>query len=174
LARICEKIIDKEGFSGLSQKVIKTINHMSVVVDGEELVPHFALISPTLYSLLPEKDKFSRDLTRLVAYFNKPLSANTLLKVLYNVRKIEYYNNPQKYQFDIKTFYHIAVASKWKFEETRFEELLLQFDKDNTVLKNEIMLEQLNKYNKENDLERNIEQVKLAKVLRLVYEKKNN
>jgi hypothetical protein len=102
------------------------------------------------------------------------LSANTLLKVLYNVRKIEYYNNPQKYQFDIKTFYHIAVASEWKFEETRFEELLLQFDRKNTELKNKIMLEQLNKYNKDNDLERNIEQVRLAKVLRLVSDKKNN
>ena len=80
------------------------------------------------------------------------------MKVLYNVRKNQYYLEPEKYQFGINEFYKIAVLSGWDFEGTKKEQLSLKKATPKQVAK--IKLDQIVRYSEETDLYKNIEQVK--------------
>ena len=81
---------------------------------------------PTLidYGLVPEgmnipdldKEEVLDTISKLVKKFNTPISANVLLQVLYNVRKNQYYINPEKYSFDLYTLLEIADNSNWKLD----------------------------------------------------------
>ena len=140
---------------------------MSSLIYGRSLI-NKSMLSP----LIPPQfrlteEKIIKDLEPLAEYFNKPLSAEILLKVLYNVRKNQYYLEPEKYQFGINEFYKIAVLSGWDFEGTKKEQLSLKKATPKQVAK--IKLDQIVRYSEETDLYKNIEQVKLAKVLRRVY-----
>ena len=100
---------------------------------------------------------------------DKPLSASVLLKVLYNVRKIEYYNNPEKYPFDINSLYKIIVNSKWLFQESGDYKLLKAIFDDVPYINQE---EYINNFLNNNEYGKKIEQVKLTKLLKKIYEKK--
>ena len=165
-----EKIIKEKGIEGIPPILLKSINHMSSLIYGRSLI-NKSMLSP----LIPPQfrlteEKIIKDLEPLAEYFNKPLSAEILLKVLYNVRKNQYYLEPEKYQFGINEFYKIAVLSGWDFEGTKKEQLSLKKATPKQVAK--IKLDQIVRYSEETDLYKNIEQVKLAKVLRRVYESK--
>lgn len=165
-----EKIVDEKGFEKLPLKMVKSINHMSGLVYNKALINKVGLLSIAPPSLRPDKDKIMDELIPLVEYFDTPLSADLMLKVLYNVRKNQYYSNPQKYSMSLNDFFQIVVRSGWVFEDDTFSgSILSELSSEQRAT---IKAHQLKKYSDENDLERNIEQVKLAKVLRLSYEKK--
>ena len=52
----------------------------------------------------------------LVDLFDRPLSADVLYKVLFEVRKIEYYENPQKYPFSVEEICKIVKNSRWIYD----------------------------------------------------------
>ena len=52
------------------------------------------------------KYNIRKKIYELTRYFNNPISADVLLEVLYNVRKQQYYYNPEKYPFDLNDFSH--------------------------------------------------------------------
>lgn len=165
-----EEAVDEKGFEKLPPEMIKSINHMSGLVYDKALINKAGLLPIAPPSLRPDKDKIMDELIPLVEYFDTPLSADLLLKVLYNVRKNQYYSNPQKYHMSLNDFFQIVVKSGWVFDDDTFtSSILSEFSSEQRV---KIKAYQLKKYSDENDLEKNIEQVKLAKVLRLAYEKK--
>lgn len=85
-----EEII-KEGLEKVPEEMIKSINYMSSLVYNKYLIDKTRYIlyrQGIIKSLLEvNTDEVIEELIPLVEYFNKPLSANILLKVLYNVRK---------------------------------------------------------------------------------------
>lgn len=165
-----EEAVDEKGFEKLPPQMVKSINHMSGLVYDKALIKKMELLPITPPSLRPNKDKIMDELIPLVEYFNTPLSADLMLKVLYNVRKNQYYADLQKYSMSLNDFFQIVLRSGWVFEDDTFSSSLLS--ELSLEQRAKIKASQLKKYSDENDLERNIEQVKLAKVLRLTYEKK--
>ena len=165
-----EEAVEEKGFEKLPPQIVKSINHMSGLVYDKALINKVGLLPMAPESLRPDKDKIIDELIPLVEYFDTPLSADLMLKVLYNVRKNQYYSNPQKYHMSLNDFFQIVVKSGWVFDDDTFtRSILSELSSEQRV---KIKAHQLKKYSDENDLEKNIEQVKLAKVLRLSYEKR--
>ena len=167
-----EEQIDEVGFEGLPEEMIKSINHMSYLVYDDALIYKAFLNNPLVPAVLrPSKDKIVERLTELVKYFDTPISADILLKVLYNVRKQQYYANPEKYPFGLDEFFKTVLISDWNFDGTPEENLLLELA---GTLKEKgcIKVDQIVRYADETDIHKNILQVKLVKTLRRVYDQK--
>lgn len=108
--------------------IIKSINKAYSFVNGCHLLPIPSIIKNEC-SLKSLKESVDLDavieaIEQLVDIFDRPLSADILLKVLFNVRKVEYYENPQKYHFDENTICSIVKNSKWVYDEM-FDDLIL-------------------------------------------------
>lgn len=170
-----EEII-KEGLEKVPEEMIKSINYMSSLVYNKQLIDKFRLIlyrqGITKSLLEVDTDKVIEELIPLVEYFNKPLSANILLKVLYNVRKQQYYTNPEKYPFGLNEFYKTIIESRWHFEMTGMQKLAYEIAKPKE--KGRIISNQMVEYSQNTDLYRDIERVKFAKTLRRIYNNKKD
>lgn len=167
---ICDfhDIVKEKGLLAVPRDMINTINYLSRFIDGNTLITSLMLVYNTNFSL----DDVMEKLFYYDELLNKPIYADTLLKALYNVRKIEYYENDGKYPFDIKAFYSAVVNSNWIFKSNASGLLMAifgcQFSKkltDDTRIN-------MNKFIKNNELDLNIERVKLTKTLRKVLIKK--
>jgi len=167
-----EEQVDNVGFEGLSDEMIKSINYMSGLTNAEITINKKLL--PMLPPVLrPNKEQIAKKLTKLVEQFDTTLSADTLLKVLYNVRKKQYYDNSEKYPFGLNEFCKTVFVSGWNFKGTPEENLVLALA-STPKERGRIKVDQTIRYAKETDMYKQIEQVKLAKTLRKVYEQKNN
>jgi len=120
-------------------------------------------------SLRPNKDEIIAKLNDLIKYFDKQLSADTFLEILYNVRKVQFYSNPDKYLFDLNEFRKIALLSGWKFMGNDIENLVMIFGSKEDKMK--LKSHQFAKCSDELQLDRRVEQVKLVKTLKKIYEK---
>lgn len=127
-----KEIVDNEGLGKVPEEMIKSINYMSILVYNKYLIDktRYLYRQGIIKSLLEvNTDEVIEELIPLVEYFNKPLSANILLKVLYNVRKQQYYANPEKYPFGLNEFYKTIIESRWHFEMTGMQKLAYEIAK---------------------------------------------
>lgn len=170
-----EEII-KEGLEKVQEEMIKSINYMSILVYNKYLIDKTRYIlyrQGIIKSLLEvNTDEVIEELIPLVEYFNKPLPANILLKALYNVRKQQYYANPEKYPFGLNEFYKTIIESRWHFEITGMQKLAYEIAKPKE--KGRIISNQMVEYSQNTDLYRGIERVKFAKTLRRIYNNKKD
>ena len=118
-------------------------------------------------------DSPTENLYEVVKQYNKTLTLSKVdrLKVLYNVRKQQYYANPTKYPFGLNEFCKTVFMSGWNFDGTPQENLALEFA-STPKERGRIKVDQTVRYARETDMYKNIQQVKLAKTLRRVYEQK--
>lgn len=176
LGEIVKKLLDKKQYDLVIRRYLSTINSMSSLVGKERI------ISNELFnSLIFEKDDIDTNMlcekiNEYLDYFDREIPCETLLKVLYNVRKYQYYENPDMYGFSLQEFYNIIIYSKWKFKytltglESLIYDIILKENNRKKIL--QINSTNLRRYDKEFELSRDIERVKLAKTLRRVYENK--
>ena len=168
-----KKIIEEEKYDLLTPYT-KSLNYMS------RLITHFSLINP-MYTLpiLPMYGQFDTEefLTKfedVFSKFNNPIAAETMLKIFNNVRKVEYYQNPEWYPYSFGDMYKTFISSNWEFKDkhldTRSKILQVIFQEEVTVDK----VDNFRNYGQESGLFKEIEQVRLAKVLKLVHDKKKN
>ena len=129
---------------------------------------------------LPKELKSNYDeeyiIDRLLYYdrlFNNPISADILLKALYNVRKQQYYNDPEKYPFDLENLYKTVIDSNWVFKSNMSSLLMAIYGPKISEKLISDTIKNLDKFNKENELDKNIECIKLSKTLRKVLDKRN-
>lgn len=107
------ELVEEKGITAVSRKTVDLINQISRFVDGKGLISMAALSFKS--SMLPKEMRFDQEkvVERLFEYedlfFESSISPDTLLKVMYNVRKIEYYEEPEKYPFDVETFRSAVV-----------------------------------------------------------------
>ncbi len=167
---------NKNGLQNMNEELVKTINRMSKLIEGKSLITPLMRVNSTLSVPDELREDFNLDYTlkkieELKDKFNKNLKASTLLKILYNVRKIEFYNNSNKYKFDINVLYSILVNSNWKFS-TNAELMLLNaiFGEDMNATNQRNMI----KFIKDNKIDLKIEQIKLTKTLRNICESNIN
>lgn len=165
------------GLNMSDSKQIDDINKISRLIDNKTLIDK-TIFSP-YYDSIPEqlKKEFNKEniisnLERYDELFNNPISADTLLKVLYEVRKNEYYEDPINYPFNVDNFFSIVVNSNWIFddENSKIFGAILGIDYGKKC--RELIQKNMIKYIVNNDLDLKIEQIKLAKTLRNIYEKK--
>ena len=177
-----EEIVEEQGIKAVPRQMLRTINEISNFIDGKDL------ISPILFSnmpqlLIPEFVRNSFDLEKVMdklceyrrLFFDEELSIETFLQVLYNVRKVEYYEDPIKYPFSIETFKSAIINSNWLPEIDYADNFLscIEGRKRNVRGVSEKKVSTfLEDYSSSHELEKNIERIKLAKTLRKVYEKK--
>lgn len=106
--------------------------------------------------------------------FKNRINNITFLKTLINVRKNEYYKNPEKYSFSEEELIKTVVLSlfdsnKYSEEASFAEEFFLEVP--DAI---ECITDELSEYSEQNDLPKQIEQVRVAKVLSKVLETKTN
>lgn len=160
IAEELKEMLDNLKPEEIPKDFIKSINHMSRIIERKEILEYSYLIpiSP-LYGKI-DKEKVVKKLDRISEYFDKPLSADILLKVLYNVRRQQYYDEPDKYQFSLNDFYKIIILSDWFFFATREELFINELLNSDTKIR--IKKRELIKYSQNNNLDKNIECVRNA------------
>ena len=151
--------------------MIKLINFISNLVDGEDLINVFMFIDiPEVPEFL--RFKYSKDeLIDKVNYYYDLINSNSieidkLTELLFNVRKIEYYENPSKYPFSIDDFERTIVDEGIMNPKERFLRAIFG-DSNESFRKFERTVDDM-------ELEKMIEQVRLSKALREVYESKKH
>ena len=167
-----KEIIKNRDLSNIPEDMLRTINHMAIVVENKPLISKLHLLPDLPDFLKPNLKEIQSKLDSLITYFEKPLTADIYLKALYNVRRIEYYKNPHKYPFTFFQFYQTLILSNWQFKHQGFDNLL--YNMANKEEKLAMNLTDLKSYFKENDLNRQMRYLTLTRTLRNVYENKTN
>lgn len=113
------------------------------------------------------------ELEEILKKYNKPISAETYIRAINEVRKIEYYIDSEKYPYSLDVLYCIFMNSKWDFKNTHnsCEEKLLSllFDIDKEYTKKQ---DYLNYMRNDFDKVRDIPGVHLTKILKKELERK--
>ena len=157
---------------------VKAINHMSKTINDSALLMPFFFSSDRLSDILkksiPSNDVLCNNAIDLIEKYNKPIPGSTYIKALYNVRKVQYYNNPEKFSLNDVDFLKTAIVSGWNFLTP--EEKLLEY-----LFKEEIAVKNQNPKDREraavfeiyyNEIPKKVKQVQFTKVLRDIRDNK--
>lgn len=169
------KIINEGNYEKLLPYV-QSVNYMSFIVGEDRLLDrmHLHPISPR-YGKFDSK-KFLRKFKKVFVKFDKELPAEVMIPLLNNVRKIEYYQNPDWYLYSSDDIYKTFMVSKWKFKDEHYsEKIKLMIAIFGDEVKDKINpAEIFGNYGFSEGLFEDVEHVRLAKVLHKVLDKKNN
>lgn len=174
--------LEENQFELISKDQIKTINTLYRFIEGKEEMDDFLIdfritskidffVEDAKKTINDNKEKIINTLYEYSAFFDRAINADILLKVLYNVRKNEYYENSDKYPFDLINFIRIINESGWIFSED-FEGRLLR-DILGRVPKYGLANKYIYNYASKNELDKQINQVKLTKVLSKIRDKRS-
>ena len=122
-------ILDNEDYDLLEKKNIATgLNHTASLVLGKRVIDRTRLVEciPERYGNF-DHEKLLEDVNTISDKINRPISAEVFIKVLNQVRKQEYYQQPDKYPYDIESIAEAYIRSNWKFrnEHLTSEEQIL-------------------------------------------------
>ena len=173
MAQEFKKQAESVGLKNLPDDFVKSINFMALLVNGNSLFSKMLLNPYVPDCMKPNKDNIYESLLEIEKYFIKPIPAETFIRVLFNVRKQEYYNNPKKYTFALIDFCKTVACSHWDYEGTPVEKLMMQLA-ETSEDKMKVNFHQSIRVANENNIPEQIEQVKLTRTLRSIYEQKIN
>lgn len=163
-----EEMLEEKGIENIPIEILRTINSMSVLIRNKKVFNSVKLYLRNFDGI--NIDNLKEITSYLTCCFINPIPGEQFIQLLYNVRKLEYYMNDEKYQLSMEDIIKTSLQSGWKFSGTKKENLLSFF---NIQLSEEIRKRQINDYLSTTETEKEIEQVKVAKVLRRVIEKGN-
>ena len=112
-----------------------------------------------------EKKRIIDKSKEFISLFTKVISKRDFIRLLSNVRAVEYYEFPDKFPYSTKKIAEI-VKKSGRDNTTPEEKLLACFFGEGAVTPKYIM--------KEEEIDKKVEGVHLAKALRLTLEKKQN
>ena len=152
----------------------KSLNYMSRLVTHSSLINSMNVVpvSP-IYGQFDTKE-FLDKFELVFSKFNKELPAETMLRVFNNVRKIEYYQNPEWYPYSLNDMYKTCIRSNWQFKNEHIDAKIKMLQRIFGVELKIDEVDNFKNYGHESGLFKEMEQVRLAKVLRLVCDKKKN
>ena len=170
---VFEDIVLEKGITSVPREMIRTFNVISEFIDNK------ILINPVfLHEKVYSEKYFNLDtiMGNLIRYreliFDCKLNPDKLFKVLFNVRKIEYYENPDKFTFDIESLKDTMVDDmndEDMFANRLFNKLL---GLPNDLTK--ISESEFNRIVNEFEFDKIIEEIKFTKLLRSIYNKNKN
>lgn len=161
-----KKIIETEGLIHIPSDIAKTFNDISILVNNKSLangiifnekIPKelrnvFASMTDT-QELIKSLDKFQ------VLFFGQTLNPLILLEILYNVRKIQYYEDPERYPFDTESIKK-AVSGSSMIDSKLLHVLF--------GLPEKLTTEEFDEWKDKNDIDKNIEGIKLTRTLKSI------
>ena len=150
-------------------KYIKTFNYISNATGSEYHLDIRQLISNNV-----DMDDIKDKLENMLKKFNKPIPAETFIKAINNVRKLQYYIDSEKYPYSLDVLYNICIRSNWKFEEHHYspEESLLALIFGDENASHDIKEDFIKYVNFDCNIVKEPSEVVLTKTLRKVLEKK--
>lgn len=151
--------------------IINTINYMSTLTEKNIELKKDILILSTRRDRFREyiNNEGKELIGQVVSYFTKPISTETFIEALYNVRKQQYYINPEKYPFSKEDFLAATVKSGRLFDE------VAKNPQNKVAGMEEIKSQQEQYYNNyvdNNSLEKDISTIKLVRTLKSISNKK--
>ena len=149
------------------------MNYMSRLVTGSSIISSLHVLpdSPKYGQFNPEE--LLTTFEEVFNKYNKEIPAETMLRIFNNVRKLEYYQHPELYPYSAPDLYKTCCRSNWQFTDEHLSTIDRFFK---GILKEDFDLEPFDNfknYGHESGLFKDIEQVRLTKVLRLVADKKS-
>ena len=165
---------EEKGVFDMDINHVKMINKLSKLIDKKRnLINELAIIAKKQGIALPFNTNMDEKyiLDKLYEYsklINTPIYAEKLLDILYKVRQVEYYKDPNKYPFDVDYFYLCACNSNWQFNNVPDAAFLHMIGIYNKSLNKPGM----KKYVEDSHIDKKIAQVKLSKTLKMLLEKK--
>lgn len=162
------KNMDKMDFL---KKYFKSLNYMSRVIYGENLFNLSDIISYSPNYGQIDCDEILTKIANIQEKFNSPISAEVYIKLLNNVRKIEYYLNPELFPYDFQKMFSTLINSRWNFENNHYssEEKMVkhifgEYPKRQSKYERS---DNFVNFAKDNNIDKEIDEVKLTKVLSL-------
>lgn len=175
-----ETIVEEDGLKSVPSTMINTINEISEFIDGKRLIDTMLLIDNPNFPI-PDSIKNSFNMENVMEklceyrrmFFDEEISQEILLQVLFNVRKIEYYENPEKYPLNVEMFKTIVKNSGWIPRASIFDDDFIDFHRNNdSDAKTNRMDKLVDEFSQKTDLAENIERIKLTKTLRKICDKR--
>lgn len=168
------KIVESGNYAEL-KPYINTINYMAHLAGYPSIIHGIQLVkdAPKVFGTFDPED-FMEKLEDVLMKYDKEIPAETMLKLLNNVRKIEFYQNPELYPYTARDMLITCMVSNWKFENDYLSDEARLFQNifgEKVEVKPEI---KFRKYGNESGLFKDIEMVRIAKVLSKVREKRLN
>lgn len=153
-----------------------TINKLSNLIYGKD-----AFLNPVFYKLPFFGKKFDEDeifniVDDICTYCTKEIDGKKYLQMLCNVRKHEYFEEPSKYPYSIKEICIAVILSRWNIDSNQ-DKLLRCIFNNLEDIKN-FKYDKTKNYNRayqylmENNIDREIEGIKLARTLKEVQNKR--
>lgn len=165
-----ENCYNEYGIDGILEQLLKPINRLSNLIDGKPLLNIIQLINATQTDI----EQIIDCLYRYDDFLNNAIYADVFLKILYNVRKNEYYENPSKYPFSVDAFHESLSKSGFIFRDSAEVDIIQKIFNVSIIKSMEDLDNKVNSCISQFDLEEKVLDVKLAKSLKLVYENKKN
>ena len=112
---------EKNGVFNMDTNQVKMINKLSNLIDKKgSLINELAITAKKQGIVIPFNTDMDEEyiLDKLYGYgelINTPIYAEKFLNILYNVRQVQYYKDPNKFPFDVDYFYLCACNSNWQF-----------------------------------------------------------
>ena len=111
------------------------------------------------------EDKSCREeIKKISEKFDKKIPGETLFEIFKNVRKIEYYIDPNNYPYDSFELYLAILHSNWELEQRKGDPIFEELPEICMPIFPVI----------DDNLEKEIAQVTLTKTLRMILEKQTN
>ena len=173
LNKTIKKIIEDGKYERL-MPYTKSLNYMSRLVTHSLIINamHIFPMSP-MYGQF-NADEFLKKFEEVFSKFDKEIPAETMLMIFNNVRKVQYYQNPKLYPYSLEDMYKTCIMSNWQFADKHLDARVKMLQR---VLGEEVKIDTVDNfknYGYESGLFKDIEQVRLAKVLRLICDKSKN
>lgn len=164
-----EDVATNKGIDEVREELVKSINYMFRIDKDTIVITKVNYKNP--YIQIPLNiEKIVSDFEEMYEKFDRKIPAEKFLKILYNVRKCQYYENPEKYPFNMRALLYTLEYSEWDFDEDKEYMTMMLTEREKFELRWKRLLE----FNKKDYIERDIGRIKLAKVLSKVYEKRLN
>lgn len=160
----------KNGIIWVLDNLRQPINRLSNLIADKSLLK----VVPLIYEKQTDIDKIINCLEEYDVLLNNMLDADTFLKILYNVRKNEYYENPSKYPFNMNAFHDALAKSGFIFKDDAILNMFQEIFSKSMVKSVEDLNNKVDSCMSNFNLEEKVLGVTLAKSLKLVYEKKKN
>ena len=169
-----KKCVDSKDYKPIHIGIINYINNISTFFNNKKLITReLNRIDDTHFNYIESLFKYSVD-ESILDYLNKykelinckSIPREAFLLALYNVKKIEYYENPNEVDFSLLMLRHGTFLDRYSNNSTNFNDMLLQLlngKKPEEYLRES---EELKELFKKHDIEKNIALVKTTRVLR--------
>ncbi len=126
-----------------SYKYISSINNMTSIINKKLLLKQDNIFNPK--QLKKEIKENEKEYKKIIDCYDKPINGETMLNILNNVRKIEYYQNPDLYPYDLNSLF-ITFDINWDFTNENYRLLKSIFSNSDCFTIEEERKMKLNEY----------------------------